>query len=144
LKAEVFPKLAEWGLLLWGVLKKLVGFFETTIWPFIEKTLWPVIEKIGDRLATLLVKVIDKIIEHWPVIEAYILGAIDAWVASIEQQVDAFIEVADTAGALSEALDPYDLGIYDLKQHLEISVLAWKLCSMLRKMFLLSKTCSLL
>jgi len=115
LKAEVFPKLAEWGLLLWGVLKKLVGFFETTIWPFIEKTLWPVIEKIGDRLATLLVKVIDKIIEHWPVIEAYILGAIDAWVASIEQQVDAFIEVADTAGALSEALDPYDLGIYDLK-----------------------------
>ena len=116
LKSEVFPKLAEWGLALWEIIEDIVGFLETTVWPFVENTLWPLIEEIGGKMVTLLGDVVDKILEHWPVIEAYILGAIEDWATGIETQVDEFIELADAAALVSEALDPYNLGIYDLEK----------------------------
>jgi len=119
LRKKVFPTLGEWGTALYNIFKDLVKFFETDIWPFIKGPLWDAFQEGLTHIIHLIGELWEKIKEKWPVIERYILDAFDAWIQSLENQINEAGRVVDAAGRLQAALDPYDLGVYDVQKAFE-------------------------
>jgi len=150
LKNKVFPKLAEWGTALYNMFKDFVAFFETDIWPFIKGPLWDAFSEALTHIIKLLGELWIKIKAKWPTIEKYILGAFDAWVKSLEDQITEAGRVVDAADKLQTALDPYNLNLYDVQKafgdvgvSMESLYEATKDVSSLQDLFLAMKTLGL-